>query len=105
MSRRSDMQDQKDKVTGTNGRKMRALASASLRGSFTLEASFVVPMILFCLAAMTAAGFDQARLFLNDVADLESVWEEEHETEQSLARTVRIAGEVRSLTEVFAGDD
>ena len=75
-----------------------------LRGSFTFEAALIVPMILFCLAAMMGAGFDQARLFMNDLDERESVWEEEREEAPAFARIMRAGAEAASLIEAFTGD-
>ncbi len=57
------------------------------RGSYTIEAAFVLPMILFSLAAMMIVGFRSAQKLGWELQEIR--WESAAPREEALPRYVR----------------
>jgi len=60
-------------------KKQRAGHKGELSGSLTIEASFLVPMILFCMAAIMITGLEQAGRLAQEARSQKEEWVEAQE--------------------------
>ena len=71
------------------------------RGSLTIEASFIVPMILFCMAAVMISGLRQAGALAQEVRTQQAEWVDARGDVPEFPLILRGGNEVQELIGSF----
>ena len=94
--RQSVRQSDKNRRNGNRG---------ELNGSLTIEASFLVPMILFCMAAVMILGLRQAGELAQEARAQKEEWLEAREDAPEFPLILRGGAEVQDWVGRLRGED
>lgn len=75
--------------------------SAPMQGSLTVEASFIVPLILFCMAAIMISGLRQGSSLAQEARAQQAEWVEARENIPELPLVLRGGAEAQEMIDRF----